>query len=524
MEFGVRTYLFVGVDNYTKYKLQTKLPLCRYKTHWYIVYMGENPGSGLSATSIHVGILEQIVGRPSSFFFYKRSFNGSAAKLTEEEMKKVEDMDGVVSVFSNRLNKLHTRRSWDFMGFPQQAKRVPPESDVIIGNGRTLVSPLTTSLVTSRSSNYLFTLFSCIRIQDTDYSPRDTDVHGSHTASTAAGGVPSATIAVYKVCWYFGCYDSDILAGFDDSIAGVDITINISGRFVCSAIFWRSPLRLERFMQCRKRFLLQHLLEILVQGVAVNIFNLENKMYPLVYGGDVPNTRKGFQPSYSRFCRLNSVNGTLVKGKIVFCVKLNDGSGPFFANATGIIMQGVYSDYALTYPLPATYVGTPTATISKSEEGKDSFAPYVVSFSSRGPNPTTTDILKLMSNHDPTWSPAAIKSAVMTTANVMSSENNTEAEFAYGQVTIVVALQLLMELYGILTILHLLLASTYEASVIASPEIKINVVPSVLPFKFKGEKLSFVVKVGGMTNRTLVSSSLEWKDRVHQVRSPIIVF
>ncbi|WOH01385.1 hypothetical protein DCAR_0520767 [Daucus carota subsp. sativus] len=73
-------------------------------------------------------------------------------------------------------------------------------------------------------------------------SPRDAEGHGSHTSSTVAGqevqnasfygigegiargGVPSARIAVYKVCWSFGCNDVDILAAFDDAIAdGVDI-------------------------------------------------------------------------------------------------------------------------------------------------------------------------------------------------------------------------------------------------------------------------------------------------------------
>lgn len=77
-------------------------------------------------------------------------------------------------------------------------------------------------------------------------SPRDSEGHGTHTASiaaggsvsmaslyglamgTARGGVPSARIAVYKVCWSDGCWDADILAAFDDAIAdGVDI-ISIS--------------------------------------------------------------------------------------------------------------------------------------------------------------------------------------------------------------------------------------------------------------------------------------------------------
>lgn len=73
-------------------------------------------------------------------------------------------------------------------------------------------------------------------------SARDSEGHGTHTASTivgglveraslmglglgtARGGVPSARIAVYKVCWADGCHDADILAAFDDAIAdGVDI-------------------------------------------------------------------------------------------------------------------------------------------------------------------------------------------------------------------------------------------------------------------------------------------------------------
>lgn len=67
-------------------------------------------------------------------------------------------------------------------------------------------------------------------------SPRDSNGHGSHTASTAAGryvenmnynglasggargGAPMARIAVYKTCCDSGCYDADILAAFNDAV------------------------------------------------------------------------------------------------------------------------------------------------------------------------------------------------------------------------------------------------------------------------------------------------------------------
>lgn len=84
---------------------------------------------------------------------------------------------------------------------------------------------------------------------DLNLSPVDTEGHGTHTASTAAGvpvksaslygigkgtargGVHSARIAVYKVCWGGGCSDMDLLAGFDMAIAdGVDvISVSIGG-------------------------------------------------------------------------------------------------------------------------------------------------------------------------------------------------------------------------------------------------------------------------------------------------------
>ena len=52
---------------------------------------------------------------------------------------------------------------------------------------------------------------------------------------TARGGVPSARIAVYKVCWNVGassCDDADILKAFDDAIAdGVDIiSLSVGGK------------------------------------------------------------------------------------------------------------------------------------------------------------------------------------------------------------------------------------------------------------------------------------------------------
>jgi subtilisin family serine protease len=86
-------------------------------------------------------------------------------------------------------------------------------------------------------------------------SPWDTDSHGTHTATTAAGdygtpaqlpdlGVrgkvsgiaPAARVAAYKACWHDGCWDADLTAAVDRAVAdGVDvISYSIGGRLTTS--------------------------------------------------------------------------------------------------------------------------------------------------------------------------------------------------------------------------------------------------------------------------------------------------
>ncbi|KAL0003148.1 hypothetical protein SO802_016929 [Lithocarpus litseifolius] len=157
------------------------------------------------------------------------------------------------------------------------------------------------------------------------------------------------------------------------------------------------------------------------------------------------------------------------------------------------------SSASFAFPLPAAYVSvedggniysyinstrSPTATILKTNERKDPYAPYVAEFSSRSPSPAAHNILKpdlvalgveivaawspispisdvsfdkrafsyniilgtsmscphcsgaaayIKSLH-PTWSPATIKYSLMTTNNIvpMSPEESCGAEFAYG--------------------------------------------------------------------------------------------
>ncbi|XP_052198207.1 cucumisin-like [Diospyros lotus] len=695
--------------------------------------MGDLPkAGGFSASSLHTRMLQQVLGSRASeslIHSYKRSFNGFVAKLTEKEREKLAGMEGVVSVFPNQKKKLHTTRSWDFMGFPQKAEP-GVESDIIIGMLDTGIWPESPSFddegfgprpskwkgICQSSTN--FTCNNKIigakyykadgKFSKVDFdSPRDSEGHGTHTASTAAGrvvkkaslvglasgtargGVPSARIAVYKICWSDGCADADILAAFDDAIAdGVDIISLSVGSFYPLEYFEDSiaigafhsmkngiltsnsagnsgpdPETITNFSPWSlsvaastidRKFVTKVKLRnsAVYEGVSINTFNPKDKRFPLVYGGDVPNTAAGFDGSDSRYCIPDSLDKKLVKGTIVLCDQLNTAESQLDAGAAGTIMQDEgYEDNAYLFPLPAAYLDLkdgsevyhyinttrgPTATIMKSISVKDKLAPSVVSFSSRGPNPITRDILKpdicapgvdilaawsqattvtgiegdrrvvpyniisgtsmacphatgvaaYVKSLHPMWSPAAIKSALMTTAFPMSPETNTDAEFAYGAGHLNPAKAgdpgLVYEAGEVdyarflcgqgynTTLLRLVTgdqtstcskssngtvwdlnypsfalsvksksaqitrvfrrtvinvgspAATYKARVVAPRGLKVTVSPDVLEFMAVGQQQSFTVTVGGKVEGKVASGYLMWLDGVHQVKSPIV--
>ncbi|XP_057838011.2 cucumisin-like [Cryptomeria japonica] len=253
----------------------------------HIIYMGEIPSDvegdfHTVAASSHIDMLQYVVGSYEAAqerwtHSYGKSFNGFAAWLNPSEVQEISGIEGVLSVFENKQNTLHTTRSWDFLGFPQNIQRnLSYESDVIVGLLDTGIWPESESFsdtgfgpVPSKWNGKCQTTSdfkACNKkiIGASFYnkglagdpakdflSPRDGHGHGSHTSSIAAGnvvknasllgvgqgdargGVPGARIAMYKVCWApeGKCEDVDILAAFDDAINdGVDIISVSLGR------------------------------------------------------------------------------------------------------------------------------------------------------------------------------------------------------------------------------------------------------------------------------------------------------
>ncbi|XVF05205.1 hypothetical protein REPUB_Repub05bG0151900 [Reevesia pubescens] len=460
----------------------------------YIVYMGDTLKMNSKSLSVehhqihHHRLLSEVTGdeevaRQSKIYSYGKSFNGFAAYLTPDEAERLREKDNVVSVFPNGVKELHTTNSWDFLGMPLSVKRnSQKESDIIVGvldSGINMDAPSfddkgfgpppskwkgacqlganfsgCNNKVIGARTYYLDHMSA-----DLKPTPADEAGHGSHTASTIAGvpvqgaslyglgkgtargGVPSARIAVYKVC-HPGCSDTNILAAFDDAINdGVDIlSLSLGGG---SETYFGDSIAVGAFHAMKKGILtscsagnngpdLYSLVNAApwiltvgasttdrlfktpviygkdkkILGVSANTFQLKKKMYPLTSGAKA--TMKGVK-DYNSTCAF--LDEDKVKGKIVYCNGTNMESIIKAMGGIGtIIGAGTLSlQMSNTFLIPAALVNRstdgenilkyinstkhPQAVIHKSIATKVP-APLVPFFSSRGPTQFAPSILK----------------------------------------------------------------------------------------------------------------------------------
>ncbi|PWA48270.1 hypothetical protein CTI12_AA489780 [Artemisia annua] len=438
-----------------------------------------------------------------------------------------------------------------------------------------------------------------------ELSARDTDGHGTHTASTVAGrAVNSASL--------LGLANGTARGGVP-SAHGVDIiSLSVGGSYPRD--YFQDPIAIGAFHAMKNN--------ILTSNSAGN-------------NGPFPGSVTSVSPW------LLSVAASSIDHKFLTQIVLGNNQtymGPSINTFDGAVHSIVYGA-----SVPNTVNGstsassrTPTASILKSIEPVDIAAPNVVSFSSRGPNQITLDILKpdltapgvdilaawsqdstvtgkegdtrivpfniisgtsmscphasgaaayVKSFHND-WSPAAIKSALMTTATPMSPTKNNDAEFAYGsghinplkavdpgliydageadyvsflcghgynkmKLRIVtgnittcsapnnatvwdlnypsfalssnVSGIIVRTFYRIVTNVGLG-NSTYQANIFSPSGLVVDVSPSTLVFTTVGEKQSFLVTVTATIGSQMLSGSLVWNDGVHNVTSPIVAF
>ncbi|XP_027926878.1 subtilisin-like protease Glyma18g48580 [Vigna unguiculata] len=273
----------------------------------YIVYLGAhshgpNPSSVdlQTATHSHYDLLGSILGshekaKEAIIYSYNKHVNGFAASLEEEEAAVIAKNPNVVSVFLSKEHKLHTTRSWEFLGLQRNGinsawQRGRFGENTIIGNIDTGVWPESKSftdqglgpvpakwrggnvcqirglnkvpcnrkLIGARFFNKAYEAFNG-QLPRSQQTARDFVGHGTHTLSTAGGnfvpgasvfgngngtakgGSPRARVAAYKACWSLtdaaSCFGADVLAAIDQAISdGVDIiSVSVGGRTSLSA-------------------------------------------------------------------------------------------------------------------------------------------------------------------------------------------------------------------------------------------------------------------------------------------------
>ncbi|XP_028764182.1 subtilisin-like protease SBT1.7 [Neltuma alba] len=239
----------------------------------YIVHVAksEMPETFEHHSAWYESSLKSVSGSAAMLYIYDNAIHGFSTRLTPEEARLLESLDGILAVLPEKRYELHTTRTPEFLGIDKIADLLPQsnsDGEVIIGVLDTGVWPESksfndtglgpipsgwkgqcetgTNFSTSNCNKKLIgaryfangyeAAMGPVNETQESKSPRDDDGHGTHTATTAAGSAVKganlfdyasgtargmayrARIAAYKVCWIGGCFSSDILAAMDKAI------------------------------------------------------------------------------------------------------------------------------------------------------------------------------------------------------------------------------------------------------------------------------------------------------------------
>lgn len=397
----------------------------------------------------YTSILHSLPHPSTLHYTYTLSANGFSASLTQESAAALLHNPAILSVIPDRPNQIHTTRTPLFLGLSDSSGLWPNADyadDVIVGVLDTGIwperpsfsdeglAPVPSSWKGICETGPDFPASSCNRkiigarayykgyisarggdlIHGESYSPRDTEGHGTHTSSTAAGSVVNnasffqyapgiargmatkARISVYKICWSLGCYDSDILAAMDQAIADRVHVISLSvGSNGYAPSYDYDSIAIGAFSAAQHGVLVScsagnsgpgpytavniapwiltvgaSTLDrefpadaVLGDGTVLNGVSLysgdpldESIQHPLVYAADLG----------SRYCYPNDLNSSLVTGKLVVCdrggnARVEKGYAVKIAGGLGMILTNTKDSgeelIADSHLIPATMLG-----------------------------------------------------------------------------------------------------------------------------------------------------------------------
>ncbi|KAL0360848.1 UNVERIFIED_CONTAM: Subtilisin-like protease SBT3 [Sesamum radiatum] len=251
-------------DTYIVHMDLTAMPKAFSSHHsWYLTTLSSVSDNTKATTSSNL------------VYAYTNAINGFSAVLSSNELDAIKNSPGYVSSIRDTTVKVDTTQSYRFLGLNSDNGAWPASDygkDVIVGVVDTGVWPESRSFnddgmteIPARwrgecESGTKFNSSLCNKkligaryfnkgllaknpnLTISMNSARDTDGHGTHTSSTAAGSyvegasffgyasgtargmAPNARVSMYKALWDEGAYLSDVLAAIDQAILdGVDV-------------------------------------------------------------------------------------------------------------------------------------------------------------------------------------------------------------------------------------------------------------------------------------------------------------
>ncbi|OMO79917.1 hypothetical protein CCACVL1_13316 [Corchorus capsularis] len=147
---------------------------------------------------LYIRSASKEAAKNSMLYSYKHGFSGFAARLTESQAEEIAAFPGVVQVIPNRIHKLHTTRSWEFMGLNyHSSKNLLTESNM--GEG-TIIGVIDSGnkgqSIDTRLHSHGFTGIT--------YSDRIAANSSDNSAEACLPGSLNATLAAGKIILCFG--------------------------------------------------------------------------------------------------------------------------------------------------------------------------------------------------------------------------------------------------------------------------------------------------------------------------------
>ncbi|XP_065880977.1 subtilisin-like protease SBT3 [Euphorbia lathyris] len=502
-------------------------------------------------------------------YSYTHAINGFSACLTPWELDILKASPGYISAFKDVRVEADTTRSTSFLGLNPKSRAwknsnygegmiigvvdsgVWPESESYSDKGMSSIpkrwrgecesgtqfnsSLCNKKLIGARSFNK-GVIANDPNVTISMNSTRDTDGHGTHTSSTAAGNfvegasyfgyamgtargvAPRSHVAVYKALWDEGTFASDIIAAIDQAIIDqVDVlSISLS---VFGVPFYEDPIALATFAAVQKNIVVagsagnrgSSILTIrnaapwvltvaastidrkfnavmklgdgvTVTGLAIYPLDFPSRKLPIVFTNGACSTVAEFSDFDKSVVVCEETIDTSLEIQFGTVGATNVTGGVFITNSTEF-------DSSLPSRFPAIFLNfqngqklkkyinastSPQVSIKfKRNSVRNTAAPSVAAYSSRGPSRIIPEVLKpdimapgtqilaawpekssvgfkngkkifsnfeilsgtsmacphaagvaaLLKKAHPDWSPAAIKSAMMTTADTMDRNN-----------------------------------------------------------------------------------------------------